>query len=89
MNIALSLTGLAGVMGMTGKPEKAAQLLGRVEALLGGLGQLEPADQKDFDHYVSVVRKQLKKSVFEKNWIKGRAMTMEHAIEYALKQTSE
>jgi len=84
MNIALALIGLAGVLGIPGKPEKAAQLLGRAEALLEGLSQLEPADKKDFDHYISVVRKQLKKSAFEKAWAKGRATAMGDVIKYVI-----
>ena len=77
MNIALSLTGLAGVLGMTGKPEQAAQLLGAVELIPEGIGRLEPADQKDFDHYVLVVRGQLEEPTFERAWAKGQMMMME------------
>ena len=89
MNIALALIGLAGVLGMTGKPEQAAQLFGKAEVLLEGLSQLEPADQKDFDYYVSVARRHLKKSAFEKAWGKGRAMAIGDAIKYAIEQTNE
>jgi predicted ATPase/DNA-binding XRE family transcriptional regulator len=89
MNIALSLTGLAGFLGMTGKPEKASQLFGAVEFLFESIGRFEPADQKDFDHYVSIVRGQLEKSAFEKAWTEGRTMALEQAIEYALVQTIE
>ena len=89
INIALALTGLAGVLGMTGEPEQAAQLLGAADLIIESLGQLEPADQKDFDYYLSVVRKQLKKPAFEKAWASGRAMTMEQAVECALEQTGE
>lgn len=89
MNIALSLTGLAGILGMTGECEQAARLLGTVDSILDGLGQLEPADQKDFDYYVSIVKGKLEGSDFEKAWTEGRAMSMEQAIEYALEQTSE
>jgi predicted ATPase len=71
INIALSLTGLAGVLGMTGKPERAAQLLGAGESLYEELGRMEPADQKDFDYYLSIVNAQLDESAFALAWEKG------------------
>jgi predicted ATPase/DNA-binding XRE family transcriptional regulator len=89
MNIALSLTGLAGVLAKTGKPERAAQLLGVADSILEGLVQMEPADQKDFDYYLSIVRGQLDESAFAFAWDEGRVMTLEQAIEYALEGTHE
>ena len=86
MNIALALTGLAGVLAMTGRPEQAAQFLGAADSILEGLGQLEPADQKDFDFYVSIVQGQLEELAFEKAWTKGRAMSMNQAIEHAVEE---
>jgi predicted ATPase/DNA-binding XRE family transcriptional regulator len=89
MNIALSLTGLAGVLAMIGNPEQAAQLLGAADSILEGLVQLEPADQKDFDYYLSIVRGQLDESAFALAWEEGRVITLEQAIEYALEETHE
>ncbi len=88
-NVALALAGLAGVLGMTGKPEQAALLFGTAKLMAENTGYLEPADQKDFDHYLKIAREQLDESSFEKAWAEGRAMTMEQAIEYALDETHE
>jgi hypothetical protein len=61
-----------------------------VESLLestGMAGRLDPSDQKEFDHYVAAVRGQLDEPAFAKAWAEGRAMTMEQAMEFALKET--
>ena len=50
---------------------------------------MEPADQKDYDHYLEVVRKQLERSVFENAWAEGRRMTLDQVVEFALEQTDE
>ena len=80
----LCLAGLAGVLGMTGKPQQAARLFGAAELFIESVGSMEPADQKDFDHYLAIVREQLDEALFEKLWAEGRSMTMEQAIEFAL-----
>ncbi len=83
----ISLAGFASVLEMTGKPERAAQLFGAVESLLeasGMAGRMDPADQKEFDHYAAAARGQLDETVFAKAWAAGRAMTSEQAIEFAL-----
>jgi tetratricopeptide (TPR) repeat protein len=84
--IAICLAGLAGVLGETGKPGQAARLFGAVELLLEDISRLEPQDQKDFDHYVTVVKGQLDKAAFGNAWAEGRTMTMEQAIKYALEE---
>jgi tetratricopeptide (TPR) repeat protein len=80
----LCLMGLASILGMTGKPQQAAQLFGAVEFLNESMIHMEPADQKDFDFYVAEVRRQLDETTFAKAWDEGRAMTMEQAIAFAL-----
>jgi hypothetical protein len=85
----LCLTGFAGLLGMTGKPKQAARILGAAEFSLESLGRLEPADQKEYDHYTEVVRRQLDAVAFEEAWTKGRAMSMEQAIEYVLEEIDE
>jgi tetratricopeptide (TPR) repeat protein len=88
--ILLSLAGFAGVLGMTGKPRQAARLFGAVESLLeaiGMAGRMDQSDQKEFDHYVAAVRAQLDEITFAKTWAEGRRMTLEQAIEFALKET--
>jgi tetratricopeptide (TPR) repeat protein len=86
------LGGFAAILGMTGKPKEAARLFGAVESLLESLGTaefMEPQDQKELDEYVAAVRTQLDEQSFAKAWEDGRKMTMEQAIELALKRTKE
>ena len=85
----LCLMGLASILGMTGKPKKAAQLFGAVEFLNESIIRMEPSDHKDFDHYVAVVRGQLDEAAFAKAWGEGRLMTMEQAIAFALEESNE
>jgi predicted ATPase/DNA-binding SARP family transcriptional activator len=82
--ITVCLAGFASVLGMTGKPQQAARLLGAVEFSLKSIGR--PADQKDFDHYVAAVRGQLDDASFAKAWAEGRDMTLEQAVDYGLKE---
>jgi hypothetical protein len=74
--------GFASVLGLTGKPEQAARLFGAAESLLNE--RLFPSDQKEFDHYVAVVRAQLDEAVFERAWVAGGAMTLEQAVAFAM-----
>jgi hypothetical protein len=49
---------------------------------------MDPADQKEFDDYVAVVRQRLDQAAFEQAWAQGRAMTSEDAIAFALRETN-
>ena len=86
-NTLLSIIGLAGILGETGEDELAARLFGAVDGNREGLAGIEPSDQKDYDHYVSVVRDHLGTAIFDKLQNEGRTMTMEQAIAYALEET--
>jgi predicted ATPase/DNA-binding SARP family transcriptional activator len=82
------LTGFAGVVVMVGKPEQAARLIGAAESLLRRIGwTMSAVDQKDYDHYVAVVRGQLDEAAFERARAEGRGMTLEQALEFALKES--
>jgi predicted ATPase/DNA-binding SARP family transcriptional activator len=86
------LGGFAAILGMTGKPERAAQLFGAMESLLEGtrmVRETDPSDQKEYDHYIAVVERQLDEETFAKAWAEGRAMTLEQAIEFTLKETKQ
>jgi predicted ATPase/DNA-binding SARP family transcriptional activator len=84
------LTGFVGVLVMAGKPEQAARLIGAAESLLRGMGwTMTAVDQKDYDHYIAIVRGQLDEGVFERAWAEGRSMMFEQAIEFALTETSQ
>jgi tetratricopeptide (TPR) repeat protein len=83
--IAIGLALLAGPVGAKGQPERAARLFGASEAFLEamGIGQ-QAGDQSEVDRYVAAAREQLDEATFEATWAKGRAMSLEQAIEYAL-----
>lgn len=83
------LAGFAGVFGMTGMPEQAAWLFGAFEQLLKSTRPLEPSDQKEFDHYIAIVRAQLDEATFVKAWAEGQEMTLEQAMALALKEPDE
>jgi non-specific serine/threonine protein kinase len=85
----LWLGGFASIFAMTGKLEHAARLFGASAQLLKNTRSLEPSDQKEFDHYVALVRAQLDDTAFAKAWAAGCEMTLEQAIAFALKETNE
>jgi len=86
--IAEGLAGLAAVAATEQQAEHAARLLGAVEALrehLGGV--LWPAERHEWERYVLATRVQLEDATFEAAWAEGHAMSLEHAIAYALEET--
>lgn len=86
LGIAYGLEGVAKVAYGQGKAERAARLFGAAEALREAIGApLSPDDRAEYNRIVAAVRAQLGEEVFAKSWAEGRAMTLEQAIEYALK----
>jgi predicted ATPase/class 3 adenylate cyclase len=84
--IALALVGFAGVAIMKGHQDRGARLLGATDVLLSTLGiRLDYPDQIEYKGYVDTARTALGDSTFAANMAEGRAMTLEQAIEYALK----
>jgi tetratricopeptide (TPR) repeat protein len=84
---ALHLAGLAGALGLTGRPELAARLFGAADALLDAIGQTRDwLDGRDQDRIVAAVRAQLGDDTFAALCAAGRALTLEQAIAEALGQ---
>jgi predicted ATPase/class 3 adenylate cyclase len=85
---ALCLAGCAGLAEEQGHPERAAQLLGATSILLEALWDTsrfrDPIYQSDYERIIEAVRGALDEEAFEAAWAKGRAMTLEQAIAYAL-----
>ena len=84
------LTGLAGVVGRAGQPERAARLLGSMEAAREAIrigSTVSYADRLEYDRYESAVRAQLDETSFTAAWAEGRTMTLEQAVGYALVET--
>lgn len=88
LDIADSLAVLAGVIGATGQPERAARLLGVWEATLEHLGATsQPADKPEHDRNIGAVCAQLDPQVFEAAWVEGRAMSLEQAVASTLERS--
>jgi predicted ATPase/class 3 adenylate cyclase len=82
--ISTALTGLAVVMAARGRPEEAAVLYGAAEAQREALGLPPPPFiREEYDRHVASVRTALGDAASTASWQRGRAMTMEGAIEYA------
>jgi len=61
-------------------------LFGAVEASCEALGRkMGIADRAEYDRIIAMVRTQLDEATFNVAWAEGRKMTLEQAIENALK----
>ena len=80
------LEGIAMVAVTQEQPEKASRLFGAGEALREAIGSIRfPFEQSKYDLSVAAARAELEEEAFEAAWAEGRVMSMEAAIEYALK----
>jgi hypothetical protein len=85
VHIAEHIGGLAGAIGMAGRPELAARLFGAADALLDTIGQTrDPIDKPDHERVVTAVSALLDNAIFEAARRTGRAMAPEQAIAEAL-----
>jgi len=72
----------------TSGAEPACRLLGAAEALRETLrAPLPPADQERYQQGCAAARAALGEQAFEAAWAKGRTMSWEEAVAYALEQT--
>lgn len=68
--------------------QRAARLLGAAEILRESLNSPMTAPERiEYDQNVSALRAQMDESAFAMAWAEGRAMILEQAIEFALKET--
>jgi non-specific serine/threonine protein kinase len=90
-NIPIMLSGLANLARLSlqaGEPARAARLIGAGESVSGNSGvRLQPVEQTEYDRHVALVRGHLADAAFDTLRAEGRAMTIEHAIEYALAES--
>jgi hypothetical protein len=85
LDTADSLATLAGVLGATGHPERAASLLGASKVALEQMGAApQPVAQADHERTIVAVRAQLDSKTFEAAWEEGRAMSLKQAVASAL-----
>jgi len=83
-SIVEGLAGLAAVASLFGQLERAARLLGAVEALREESSiRLSPLDRADYDRTAESIRAQLDEAAFAETWKEGRAMPLDQAIAQA------
>jgi non-specific serine/threonine protein kinase len=81
------LEGLECGAGAEGDAERVAILFGATEALRKAIGfPLEPALRRMEEPYLAGVRSQLEETAWTEAWKRGRAMSVEAAVEYALSE---
>ncbi len=93
--VAFALLGFASVAAVEKKARRSVQLSAVVDALLEAGDKLNPADEAEYKRNLALARQQLDASTgsaqaqaaFNAAWNEGRAMTLEQAIEYALKDS--
>jgi tetratricopeptide (TPR) repeat protein len=79
------LEGLACLAGARGETERAARLWGAAQALHETKGILRDPDfLAEADARISAVRSGMREEAWEEAWRKGRAMTLDEAVSYAL-----
>ena len=78
---------LAGVAAAEGHPERAVRLYACASVLREAVGShvLEPG-WPDHEHNVHHLRSALSAEAFAEAWAKGRAMTLDESLAYALKE---
>jgi non-specific serine/threonine protein kinase len=87
--VAACVSGLACITLARGDAQTAAQLFAAVERQLDRIGvSLLPSDTVEFEQNVALAREELGESAFAAAWAEGRTMTIDQAINLALKQTA-
>jgi tetratricopeptide (TPR) repeat protein len=82
-----TLEGLACLAGAQGKAERAARLWGAAQALHETKGIPRDIDfLAEADARISLVRSGMGEEAWEEAWRKGRAMTLDEAVSYALEE---
>ncbi len=64
-----------------GQPERAARILGAMEALEADMFH---AHRREYERAIATARAHIEQSEWEAAWAEGQAMTLEQAIAYAL-----
>ena len=78
---------LAGSFILLEQAQRAARLLGASEAAAERTGAFHhPSDRPEVDRIIAEVQAQLDHSSFHAAWAEGRAMSLEQAVEEALKE---
>jgi len=88
--IVYCLEGFAKVTARQGNAKNAANLFGAANALRQAIGvPLDPSELAEIDQDVSATRELLNDQTFDSAWEEGLAMSMEQAIEFALRESQQ
>jgi predicted ATPase/DNA-binding SARP family transcriptional activator/DNA-binding CsgD family transcriptional regulator len=78
---------LAALASAHGQPVRSGRLWGMAETLGESIGvAVTPIEQQYYRPYIAAARSQLDEAAWEAAWAKGKAMTQEEAIQYALSE---
>jgi hypothetical protein len=78
---------LAFIAAATGQAGRAAALFGAAEALRAALGApMTVMEHREYEQAVAQLRAQTDPAIVEAAWARGRALTMEEAVAYALSE---
>jgi hypothetical protein len=81
------VSGFAAIAVAQGKFERAAVLMAAVETQLATIGiGMWYMDKMEYERNLTLLRTQLDEKVFNKFWSKGKKMSFEEAITFALEQ---
>lgn len=85
ITISCSLDGFAALAVEKGELERSAQLAGAAENLRDAIGyKIEPAERRFRDAYLSTLKNQLGKSLFDKRYAEGRNLSINDSVAEAL-----
>jgi hypothetical protein len=80
-----ALEGIATLLIATGKPEKAARLIGRADATREKIPDLRPPiEDADMYRNMAAIFSKIGPTGFEVTYDEGRSMTLDEAVAYAL-----
>jgi DNA-binding CsgD family transcriptional regulator len=81
-----ALAGFGALLAAQGQPRRATVLFGAITALRANLrAPMWPAERVEYDRFVAAARVQLDEATFAAAWATGQALSLEQAIEEALR----
>ncbi len=82
---------IAALAGAHGRPQRAAQLLGAHDRLMEAMGAKIPVfwERTIRQPLLAQLNTALDQTTFQQAWSRGHALTLEQALEYALKSNEE
>ncbi|HEX9837744.1 MAG TPA: tetratricopeptide repeat protein, partial [Anaerolineales bacterium] len=84
------VAGFAAIAMAQGKLERGAKLMAAIEAQLSAMGiRLLHVDRMEYERNLALLRAKLDEKTLNKFWSKGKPLTLEETIEFALKESEQ